>query len=203
MSILTLNPSLKFLVMIITVPAITLAGHQGFGKSKNLKKETSMKITAVSISGSNASMGPHEVKSEKTTDVTKHPKELDDLLDNTKINGVVTLRELLQIHVDDNKEEMQKVRDAYKIDNMKLSVGGRVYSFNVYFKDHSPFKTGDTRYWQISGEGYNRFLKLHEKAGTVQEWPGDLNPAKIENYRVKEPTPKSKSKPQETRTKKE
>lgn len=185
MSVWKLDRYLRLSLLPIAISVVALISHQGLGQSKNSNKETSMKITAVSISGSNASMGPHEVKSEKTTDVTKHPKELDDLLDNTKINGVVTLRELLQIHIDDNKEEMQKVRDAHKIDNMRLSVGGRVYSFNVYFKDHSPFKTGDTRYWQISGEGYNRFLKLHEKEGTVEKWPGDLNPARIERPRPK------------------
>ena len=99
-----------------------------------------MKITSISISGSNPSMGPHEKKSEKTLNMADHQELAEDLLDNTTMNGVATLRKVLEYHIEGNETELKKVREAFKVDTDSLRQGERILSFNISIEGHPTLK---------------------------------------------------------------
>lgn len=164
---------------ILTITClIFLAEPLAFAENPTPQKmEKKMNIVAISISGSNPSMGPNEVKSEKTLSMKGREELTKDLLENTTVNGKVTLGEYLKLHVAGNKAEIQKIRDAYKADQSDFAKGTRIYSFNVYFADGTSFKTGDLRYWKIVGEGYNNWRKVQDEHGTVHE--SDANSPRV------------------------
>ncbi|NQY99091.1 MAG: hypothetical protein HRT45_00305 [Bdellovibrionales bacterium] len=128
-----------------------------------------MKITSISFSGSNPSMGPHNSESSRSLNMTSYEAEANALLDDTMINGEVTLRQYLQFHVQNKKEEIHRVKNAYEPEH--LTTGARIIDLNISIEDHGTVSLEDLRRFRIEGKGYTDFEKLIREKGSVHTSP--------------------------------
>ncbi|GEM_PF-6023754 len=151
----------------ITVSLIIIL-LSGTINSKTLKKITNtgvqMNITSISFSGSNPSMGPHNQESSNTLNMTTYPDELKNLLDDTLVNGVMSLREYLTLLKEQKHEEASKVEGSYKPGD--LSEGARIIDLSFSFADGTTLSIRDLRTFSLSGKGYQSFKALIREKGT-------------------------------------
>ncbi|HBP18268.1 MAG TPA: hypothetical protein DEA08_10810 [Planctomycetes bacterium] len=132
-----------------------------------------MNITKISFSGSNPSMGPHNVKSTNTLHMGDYPDELERLLDDTRVNGQVSLRDYLQLRLAEDARELERIHGAYSPG--RLAEGERILSLNVHFEGGPKVTLDDLRYFSLEGAGYAAFDQLIRERGEVSTFdPSDL-----------------------------
>lgn len=136
--------------------------------SKSLIKVNLMKITQISFSGSNPSMGPYNSKSKnELVNLDKYQKELEELLNNTLVNKLVTLKEYLELRMNKNKEELSRIYKAY--DASEKKVGARIIDLNIYIENHGLISLSDLRDYSLTGKGYTDFQELMKDHGIHTE----------------------------------
>ncbi len=132
-------------------------------------KGAHMRITTISYSGSNPSMGPHNTKSSRSINMTKYQKEAEDFLDNTMVNGVISMRDYIQLHADKKSDEIQKVHTAYQHED--LASGERIIDLNIGVEGQPTVSLHDLRTFSLTGTGFNNFDKLIKEKGYVEQEP--------------------------------
>ncbi len=164
----------KWNCVVVMLVAIIVSCHSATektqSKTKKLPKGANMKITSISFSGSNPSMGPHNSPSENTLSMAPYQNELKHLLEDTQVNGLVTLQEYLNLHKQNKQAELTKIHDAY---NPKLTQGARIIDLNFFLEDGTTITLNDLRTFQLTGDGFTDFEKLIREKGSVHKTPSE------------------------------
>jgi hypothetical protein len=124
-----------------------------------------MKITTIAYSGSNPSMGPYDTSSSRSLNMEGYPQELEDLLDHTQVNGAVSLREYLNLRLQDDQEGVQKVDQSF--DCGDLREGERIIDLSFCLQDGPTIVLKDLRRFSLEGSGMQAFDALIREKGTV------------------------------------
>tara|TARA_R110002072_G_scaffold15361_6_gene61635 strand:+ start:831 stop:1313 length:483 start_codon:yes stop_codon:yes gene_type:complete len=124
-----------------------------------------MKITTVAYSGSNPSMGPHDSPSRRSLSMGPYPNVLEDLLDQTQVNGAASLREYLALRLAGDQEGVRKVHEAY--DCGSLNSGERIIDLVFSLQDGPAIALRDLRRFSLQGPGFETFDALIREKGSV------------------------------------
>lgn len=156
-------------ILLITILFSFTINSKQIQKVSNLGVQ--MNITSISFSGSNPSMGPYNQMSSNTLNMTTYPDELKALLDDTLVNGVISLRKYLKLLKEKNHDEILKVESAY--DPGRLNSGQRIIDLNFSFSDGTHLSLRDLRTFSLRGLGYQSFESLIREKGTKYEEPDE------------------------------
>jgi len=125
-----------------------------------------MEITKISFSGSNPSVGPEDNSSKNTLENLKqYSTEIESLLNNTTVNGLVSLREYLTFQIEGNSEKIREIHEAYVPRN--INKGERIVNLEFEIEGHGEISLQDLRTFKLEGQGYIDFQELMRKHGTV------------------------------------
>jgi len=130
-----------------------------------------MKITNIAYSGSNPSMGPHDSPSRRSLSMGPYPKEVEDLLDQTQVNGAATLREYLALRLAGDQEGVRKVHEAH--DCGSLNSGERIIDLEFSLEEGPTIALQDLRRFSLTGSGFESFDALIREKGSVSS-PGSI-----------------------------
>ena len=130
--------------------------------------EKDIVLKYVEIEHTNPSMGPYE----KIVTITlynkdPHTNHFRELLEKTKINGLVSLKQYIQFHIDKNTDEIRKVRQAYKPES--LNEGETISNLKFKLDSGGMVELSDLRYFRLSGYYRKDFLPVLVKHGSRYE----------------------------------
>lgn len=128
-----------------------------------------MKITTIAFSGSNPSMGPHDSPSERSLNVAPYLQEVDDLLDQTQVNGAASLREYLALRLAEDQERVRQVHEAYDCGDLRS--GERIIHLVFNLQEGPTIKLRDLRTFSLEGSGWKAFNELIREKGVVSSGP--------------------------------
>lgn len=128
-----------------------------------------MKIRTITFSGSNPSMGPHNSPSRRSLSMGPYPQQVEDLLDETQVNGAASLRDYLALHLAGDQEGVQKVHAAYDCGDLRS--GQRIIDLVLDLEDGPTITLSDLRTFSLEGTGWKAFNELIREEGTVTSSP--------------------------------
>lgn len=126
-----------------------------------------MQVTAVHYEWSNPSMGPHSKSGRRSLDVRERPDVAKQFLDETVVNGMVSVRELIQLHLDEDGMRLKLVRDTAPED--PWNEGTTILTVVIELADGRRVDLGDRRGLAFEGAGFVAFSKVMDAEGVTQD----------------------------------
>ena len=145
-------------------------------KIERMKVEVEpMEVIAAHLTWSNPSRGRHDVPKRRSLSFSGRKGLADAMLDGTVANECISLRELVQLHLNEDGKRLASVRAAAPED--PWNEGTTIQTLIIELAGGKEIDLGDRRGLSLQGQGFEAFTEAMQNHGVDRS--GDLEAERI------------------------